>query len=108
MHGLFECATGDTAHDLERLAAGEHVVSYIDLATVYDTIDTDPDAVWSQLYLAGYLTTDDIELPNEADVPREMRVPNREVRRLYRAEFHDRSRALAGSKALQPRHASER
>lgn len=45
------------------------------------------DALWSMLYLAGYLTTEDTELPDNVRIPRRLRVPNREVAELYRMEM---------------------
>ena len=44
-----------------------------------------------QLYLAGYVTTDDVAVPNDAMRERRLRVPNREVACLFRGEFVERS-----------------
>lgn len=44
-----------------------------------------------QLYLAGYVTTDDVAVPNDAMRERRLRVPNREVAHLFRGEFVERS-----------------
>ena len=99
VHQLFTQAEGATADELAALAAGEAVSEAIDLATVFDMIDRDPQAIWSQLYLAGYLTTDDTGEPNNTRMRRELRVPNREVGLLYRDEFADRSELFAGNRA---------
>lgn len=99
VHELFLQAEGATAEELAALAAGGSVAEPIDLATVFDMIGVDPQAIWSQLYLAGYLTTNDVAEPNDADMPRRLEVPNREVRLLYRGEFAERSRLVAGNRA---------
>ena len=105
VHDLFRQAEGATRAELEALASGDTVSEPIDLATVFDMIGVDPLAIWSQLYLAGYLTTENTVKPNDVYMPRELRVPNREVGLLYRHEFADRSELLAGgSSRLAPLH----
>lgn len=37
-------------------------------------------------YLAGYVTTDDVEDPSDDTRLRTLRIPNREIRRLFRNE----------------------
>lgn len=54
------------------------------------------DALWSMLYLAGYLTTEDTALPNNSRVPRRLRIPNHEVSELYRGEVVERFASVAG------------
>lgn len=83
--------------DLRVLCQAGTVTHAIDLNTVSDDLATNPDAVWSQLYLAGYLTTDDCDVPNDAKVKRELRIPNGEVRRLFERELSVRSSRVAGS-----------
>ncbi|MBQ9003879.1 MAG: AAA family ATPase, partial [Eggerthellaceae bacterium] len=99
VHDLFSQAEGATADELAALAAGGTVRERVDLATVFDMIGRDPSAIWSQLYLAGYLTTEDTAEPNNTRLKRELRVPNREVGMLYRDEFYERSEAVAGNRA---------
>ncbi|MBQ9003367.1 MAG: AAA family ATPase, partial [Eggerthellaceae bacterium] len=99
VHDLFRQAEGVTREELEALAAGGAVSEPIDLATVFDMIGVDPQAIWSQLYLAGYLTTGDTAEPNNVFLERELRVPNREVGLLYRQEFAERSLTVAGNRA---------
>ena len=105
VHDLFAQAEGDARGGLEALAAGGAVEEPVDLATVFDMVGRDPSAIWSQLYLAGYLTTEDTDEPNNPYMPRELRVPNREVGLLYRREFAERSELLAGGRPrLAPLH----
>lgn len=51
------------------------------------------------LYLAGYLTTNDVELPNNKRLPRTLRIPNREIAELYRTEIVERYGQLSGGPA---------
>lgn len=97
VHQLFRLAGNGEAQELRELASGGTVWEPLDLATVFSRLDGDPSAIWSQLYLAGYLTTDDAGRANDDVTPRELRVPNREVAWLYRKEFAERSEALAGT-----------
>lgn len=55
------------------------------------------DDLWSMLYLAGYLTTDETALPNDTLSLRPLRIPNREVALLYRAEIVGRFLGTASS-----------
>ena len=51
----------------------------LDTRVVFSDLAVAPQAVWSMLYLAGYLTTDDTALPGDVDRLRPLRIPNREV-----------------------------
>lgn len=57
------------------------------LGIVFPEMGFKGDALWSMLYLAGYLTTDETALPNDTLSLRPLRIPNREVALLYRAEI---------------------
>ena len=96
VHQLFARASGREADELRALAAGEGVTEALDLSTTFSAIDdghalADSSALWGQLYLAGYVTTDDVAVPNDAMRERRLRVPNREVAYLFRSEFVERS-----------------
>ena len=54
------------------------------------------DALWSTLYLAGYLTTEDTEDPNDQYLLRRLRVPNKEIARVFSGEVVERFRSEAG------------
>lgn len=67
------------------------------------------EAVWSLLYLAGYLTTEDTELPNDNELPRRLHIPNREVHRVFRNEIVTRfSRDVGGRDRLLALHTALR
>jgi predicted ATP-dependent Lon-type protease len=57
------------------------------LGIVFPEMGLKGDGLWSMLYLAGYLTTDETALPNDTLSLRPLRIPNREVALLYRAEI---------------------
>lgn len=79
----------------ELLKAGGSVEAALDLSVVFGDLDARPEALWSLLYLAGYLTTDDTEQPNSKDVVRRLRIPNLEIASLYRSEIIDRFAQIA-------------
>ena len=56
-------------------------------ASCFSDLAVAPQAVWSMLYLAGYLTTDDTALPGDVDRLRPLRMPNREVAKLSASEI---------------------
>ena len=60
---LFQRADLGLNARLQRLARGGTVEAPLDMQVVFGEIDSDTSAVWSQLYLGGYLTTDDVEFP---------------------------------------------
>ena len=95
--------------DLTRLAQGGSVEATLDLSVVFGEIDSQTSAIWSQLYLAGYVTTRDVAEPNNAQLARRLQVPNLEVARLFEGELVDRATALAGGRhALAALHAALR
>lgn len=73
------------------------VVEPLDLSVVFPDIGIRREAVWSMLYLAGYLTTEDVSLPNNTRAPRRLRIPNNEVAELYRSNIVERFATVAGS-----------
>ena len=83
--------------ELAELAGGGAVAKPLDLRTVFDDLGKNPEAVWAQLYQAGYVTTSDTGRPNDDEMPRELRIPNLEVGRLYGKELLARATRLAGS-----------
>lgn len=102
VHQLFQKATGESIAELQDLAAGGVVVRPLDLATVFSELDQHKGlrsdaALWGQLYLAGYVTTDDVAMPHDDMVPRRLRRPNREVGWLYRREFAERTIVAVGN-----------
>ncbi len=94
---LVRRAGEDQTAELAKLATGDSVAKPVDLRTVFDDFDKSPDAVWAQLYQAGYVTTDDTGTPNDDQMLRRLYIPNLEVRRLYGKELLARATRLAGS-----------
>lgn len=72
----------------------------LDMGVVYSDLDSQPDSVWSLLYLSGYLTTDDTGAAGDAGRIRRLRIPNKEVRSLFRSQIIKRSRLMAGGAAI--------
>lgn len=94
---------------LKRLYAlaepGGTVRAPLDTRVVFSDLAVAPQAVWSMLYLAGYLTTDDTALPGDVDRLRPLRIPNREVAKLYASEITGRFAQVAGGRdALDDLH----
>lgn len=76
---------------------GGEVEATLDLGVVFPDVGIRPEALWSMLYLSGYLTTGDVAFPGDSEYLRRLRIPNREVGRLYRKEIVDRFAEMAGS-----------
>ena len=81
---------------LSLLEPGATVEHPVDPNIAYGDLGSDPEAVWSVLYMSGYLTTDDTDFPDDSGVVRRLRVPNAEVRTAFRREVADRARKAAG------------
>ncbi len=78
------------------LEPGGTVQEPLELGVVFPDVGVREGALWSMLYLAGYLTTDDVRRPNDSGEQRRLRVPNREVRTLFAREVMRRFRSVAG------------
>ncbi len=66
---------------------GGTVVEPLDLGVIFPDVGVRREAVWSMLYLSGYLTTDDTEMPDDPWRERALRIPNREIARLFTKEI---------------------
>lgn len=94
---LLRHANQDTlSHIYELLEPGGYVAAPLDLGVVFPDLGVREGALWSMLYLAGYLTTDDTMQPNNRRVLRRLRIPNHEVSELYREEVVARFATVAG------------
>ena len=82
--------------ELATLASGGSVAKPLDLRTVFDDLSTNREAVWAQLYQAGYVTTEDTGRPNDSNKLRALRVPNLEVSELFGEELLARAARVAG------------
>ena len=87
------------------LSSSGTLLAPLDLGVVFPDIGVRSDALWSMLYLAGYLTTEDTGLPNNTRIQRRMRIPNAEVSELYRNEVVERfARGAGGRDSLAAFH----
>lgn len=99
-------ADDKTSVELAAVASGGTVQKPLDLHTVFDDLADNPEAVWPQMYQAGYLTTDDTGAANDSRRLRRLRVPNYEVQELFETELIGRARRIAGSESrLKALHA---
>ena len=90
-------ADDERLEDLYRLMEPDgYVVSSLDLGVVFPDVGVRQDALWSMLYLAGYLTTDLTVAPDDDMAVRPLRIPNNEIRRIFRKEIVMRFRGVAG------------
>lgn len=80
-----DSATLGQLYDLVK--PGGVVYEPLDLGVVFPDVGVRPEAAWAMLYLAGYLTTDDVTLPDDPWVERALRIPNRELLRLFSKEI---------------------
>lgn len=78
------------------LEPGGTVQEPLELGVVFPDVGVREEALWSMLYLAGYLTTEDVRRPNDNGELRRLRIPNREVRTLFAREVTRRFRSVAG------------
>lgn len=93
----------------ELMRPGGTVLAPLDLSIVFPDASADAarSALWSMLYLAGYLTTEDVALPNNTRIERRLRIPNAEIAELYRKEIVERFAHMAeGSRGLGPLHSA--
>lgn len=82
---------------LHLLEPGANVVQPVDPDIAYGELESNPSAIWSVLYMAGYFTSDNTELPEDPAYPRALRIPNAEVRSALRREVVERTRQIAGN-----------
>lgn len=96
----FACLTGVQRISKESIFSDlNNLTVNTSMSVVFPDIGTREEVLWSMLYLAGYLTTNDVELPNNKRLPRTLRIPNREIAELYRTEIVERYGQLSGGPA---------
>jgi len=69
--------------EFELLFSGQTVAHFIDEHIAFSALHANEAAVWSLFLLAGYLTVDSLEQTDEGPIC-QLRIPNREIRGLYR------------------------
>lgn len=96
--GFVSRADARTLDTLYKLCEpGGEVSAPLDLNVVFPDAGAASPALWSMLYLAGYLTTDDPQHMGEMLLaPYRLRIPNREVAVLYKREIVDRFTGMVG------------
>lgn len=96
---------GDTVRSLnsdaladvyQLLQPGGTVRAPLDLSVVFPEGGVGGDELWSLLYLAGYVTTEDTQDPSNDVALRRLRVPNHEVALIFSREVVKRFRQMAG------------
>ena len=95
-------ADEETLSDVYSLCEpGGTVEARLDLGTVFPDDGSVPaGALWSMLYLSGYVTTDEPAHTGVSEYdPYELRLPNLEVAMLFRGEIADRFSREVGAKA---------
>lgn len=81
-------ADADTLQQIyDLMQPGGVVTAPLDLSVVFPDLGIRKDAVWSMLYLAGYLTTEDTGFPGQTRLLRRLRIPDLEIAGLYRDEI---------------------
>ena len=78
------------------LQPGGTVRAPLDFAMVFPEGGVTGDELWSLLYLAGYLTTEDVQDPTDDVLLRRLRIPNHEVSLIFSREIVKRFRHVAG------------
>ena len=96
MHSL----TPEVAEELLDLMQGKRVSTQISTEVIYPRISDGPDAIFSFLLLAGYLTPLNRPEETEFGTYAELRLPNLEIRRVYNTEILTWVKGAAGSNAV--------
>lgn len=78
------------------LEPGGVVATPLETGCVFPDVGVRESALWSMLYLSGYLTKDLTATPNDKRVRRPLRIPNKEVCLLFRNEIIERFAHEAG------------
>lgn len=106
--GLIRRAGAETMGQMrDLLSPGGFIEARLDPAMVFPELETRTDALWSLLYLSGYVTTDDTDRPGMTSVVRRLRIPNREVAEVFHREVIERFSGIAGGdSSLRALHAA--
>ena len=92
--------TPEVADELLGLMQGKRVSTQINTEVIYPRISDGPDAVFSFLLLAGYLTPEGHLQETEVGTYANLRLPNREIQRVYNTEVLSWVKGTAGANAV--------
>ncbi len=84
---IMQDLTPEIADELLKVMQGEEIHASLNMEVVYPKISEGPDAVFSFLLLAGYLTLKDRPEETEFGTFATLRLPNMEIRRVYNTEI---------------------
>ena len=90
----------EVAEELLDLMQGSRVSTQVNTEVIYPRISDGPDAVFSFLLLAGYLTPDSLPQETATGTYAELRLPNQEIRRVYNTEVLSWIKGTAGINAV--------
>jgi len=83
---MLEQADSSQSRSLSALLAGKKISASLDEGVIYDEIYQNSDALYSMLLTTGYLTMVDYPDPYIDDDGCTLRIPNREIRTLFKKE----------------------
>ena len=83
---MLERADSSQSRSLSALLAGKKISASLDEGVIYDEIYQNSDALYSMLLTTGYLTMVDYPDPYIEDDGCTLRIPNREIRTLFKKE----------------------
>ena len=92
--------TPEVAEELLGLMQGKRVSTQINTEVIYPRISDGPDAIFSFLLLAGYLTPEGRLQETEVGTYVDLRLPNREIQRVYNTEILSWVKGTAGVNAV--------
>ncbi len=100
IHEVMGQMSPETAAELTGLMQGSSISTQINTEVIYPGISDGPDAVFSFLLLAGYLTLDGQIQETELGTYGNLKLPNREIHRVYNTEILSWIRGFAGTNAV--------
>ncbi|MEE3393838.1 MAG: AAA family ATPase [Lachnospiraceae bacterium] len=92
--------TPEVAGELLGLMQGKRIFTQINTEVFYPRISDGPDAIFSFLLLAGYLTPEGQLQETEVGTYADLRLPNREIQRVYNKEILSWVKGTAGVNAV--------
>jgi hypothetical protein len=97
---MLQHATAAQSRSLVELLRGKKISAGLDEGVIYDEIYQNSDALYSMLLTTGYLTMVDYPDPYADEEGATMRIPNREIRTLFKKEVMRHLANLEGDSEL--------